>query len=385
MMKKLFLLLFVFGGLNAFSDTIPTYTVKSGNTLSRIASKNYESYGKPYGIDENDYVDSLVIWNNLPNNGNSIKAGDKLVLVNPNTYCNKESKSNQGTVVVATDDDKNFINEKTPPTGSASLSDGRSLGGAPSGNSNGGKGRDRSRGSGSNTGKDKVVSKDKDQFKDSSFSWFSLLIGLFLGASLGIAVYYFFVVRVMKLDNEQEKRDAIRKHAKLVEEKAEMSRENSRLKTSIQNLEKEKKRYFEENISLGEKIESLRAELRRERENATVAANVAQTSQTTSPQSPAPSFLYADAIIDDYFVKTKDSPCDDSIFVLRLEGEESAVFNIYKQAYQRVVANPSFLEGCEKQILGDSMQLEVISEGRAQREVSNGKWKVVSRLNVIIK
>ena len=157
-----------------------------------------------------------------------------------------------------------------------------------------------------------------------------------------------------------------------------LSKENER-------LSKENKRLFEENIALGEKMERLKGSQSRTYENKSSQTNDVFTSQVSSPTAGTSSTLYADAIIDDYFVKVRNVPNEDSLFVLHLNGENLADFVIYQPAYQRVIANPSFLTGCEKQILGDIMQLEILSEGKAQREVSTGKWKVVNKLNVIIK
>lgn len=381
-MKRLIFLLLVFCGLNAFSDNVPTYTVISGNALSTIADEHFGEFGEPNGcINKTAYLDSIKKWNGL--NSNLIRPGDVLVLVNPATY-QDNGDSDQETIEETTNDNENNSGDVTLEAETSTSTDGGSLGASPSINSNGHNGNGRDRHPQNTNGMDKVPSEDKDKPKDGSFPWGSLLIGLLLGAVMAIVAYYFFVVKSMKDYYEEKGREANRKHTKLVEEKAEMSREIERLRNKVQAVEKEKQRYFDENVTLGEKVDSLRAELKRERENATAASTAVQTNRVSS-QPPAPSFLYADAIIDDYFVKTKETPSDDSIFVLRLEGEDSAVFNVYKQAYQRVVANPSFLEGCEKQILGDTMQLEVVSEGRAQREVSNGKWRVVSKLNVTIK
>ena len=48
-----------------------------------------------------------------------------------------------------------------------------------------------------------------------------------------------------------------------------------------------------------------------------------------------------------------------------------------------MLANASYLEGCEKQIIGNS-SVEIVREGEAERAF-NGKWKVVSPLKVEIR
>ena len=167
-------------------------------------------------------------------------------------------------------------------------------------------------------------------------------------------------------------------------EKTSTGSELLRLRSKIQSLDREKQRLFEENVSLGEEIDRLKAAQSHENENRIEQTVSAFTDQTSIQTQSSQSALYADAIIDGYFVRISEVPNEDSVFVLHLNGENSANFGIYSPAHPRIIANPSFLEGCEKQILGNTMQLDVI-EGRAQRDASNGKWKVIEKLNVIIK
>lgn len=90
--------------------------------------------------------------------------------------------------------------------------------------------------------------------------------------------------------------------------------------------------------------------------------------------------LYADSIVNGKFTRVKESPGDDSIFELKLKGDSHACVTIYKPAHQKVLANPSFLEGCEKQLLGNTT-VSVVREGEAQKN-DNGKWIVTTPLKV---
>ena len=83
------------------------------------------------------------------------------------------------------------------------------------------------------------------------------------------------------------------------------------------------------------------------------------------------------------FSHVKEQKNDDTIFVLKLKNENTASISIFEQAHGRVIANASFLEGCEKQIIGNS-SVEIVREGKAERGF-NGKWKVVSPLKVEIR
>jgi len=216
--------------------------------------------------------------------------------------------------------------------------------------------------------------------QDERFSWGTLLFDILLGAILGILLLYFFFVKKVKAEHECNERDLSQRIAELRDEKTKLNSEVLRLQSKIQSIEKEKQQLFDENVALGEEIDRLKS-IGHE-----VNDNRVEKTKAVSPQTSGSStVLYADAIIDNYFVKVRETPDEDSIFVLHLNGENSTDFSIYKSAYQRVVANPSFLEGCEKQVLGDTMQLEIVSKGKAQRELSNGKWKVINKLNVIIR
>lgn len=94
--------------------------------------------------------------------------------------------------------------------------------------------------------------------------------------------------------------------------------------------------------------------------------------------------LYADNINEkEMFSHVTEKPDDDTFFVLTLRGEDNASITLYQPAYGKIIANPAFLEGCEKQIVG-STSVIVTGEGVAKRE-DNGKWRVTSKVIVEIR
>jgi len=99
---------------------------------------------------------------------------------------------------------------------------------------------------------------------------------------------------------------------------------------------------------------------------------------------PPPQALYADAIIDGKFNRVREQPDEDTVFELKLNppGGSSARVIIYSPAYRRIIANPSFLEGCEKQIVGGAT-VTMLREGVAQKDDS-GKWNITTTLRVKI-
>lgn len=93
--------------------------------------------------------------------------------------------------------------------------------------------------------------------------------------------------------------------------------------------------------------------------------------------------LFADSIVNGKFNRVKELPSDDSIFELNLKGDSNASVTIFKQAYNKVLANPSYLEGCEKQMLGNT-SVYIDREGTAEKD-DNGKWKLINPLKVVLK
>jgi len=98
-----------------------------------------------------------------------------------------------------------------------------------------------------------------------------------------------------------------------------------------------------------------------------------------------PKSLYADTIVDGRFNRVKEESDDDTIFELKLarSDDKRAVIIVYPPAYRRVIANNSFLEGCEKQLLGNT-EVTMLREGIAQKDESNGKWIITTTPEVKI-
>lgn len=137
-----------------------------------------------------------------------------------------------------------------------------------------------------------------------------------------------------------------------------------------------------ENRDLKNRVAALEDALRKDVASG-VESPVVANQQISSKPVETQKLLYADSIIDGVFSHVKEQENDDTIFVLKLKNENSATISIFKQAYGRVLANASYLEGCEKQIIGNS-SVEIVREGEAEKGY-NGKWKVVSPLKVEIR
>lgn len=115
----------------------------------------------------------------------------------------------------------------------------------------------------------------------------------------------------------------------------------------------------------------------------TVVTSISSSQGKTAVSGSSAKHLYADSIVNGKFNKVKETPGDDSIFELNLKGDSKANVTIYKQAYNKVLANPSYLEGCEKQMPGNT-SVHIDREGTAEKD-DNGKWKLVNPLKVVLK
>lgn len=353
------------------NEEIPTHTVTKSDKggLCVIAHRYYNQHADTINgyKGENQYIDSLTVWNDLTKvNGNPIiTIGQKLYLVNPIIYQKNHRDSHNQVEDNTTLEEVAGQNARTPENTLGTPKDEQSQ-------------------TNQQTNPQNTDHYNNDD-KGGRYGWVWLLLGVLFGAVLG--VFLFNVLYVKKQIEEQEYRNTelSRKYRNLNREKSNDNTELSRLRSKIQTLEREKQKLLNENINLGEEIDRLKATQSNTNKNRTTEDYQLQAYQVPNQSSEPLSLLYADAIIDDYFVKVRETPNEDSIFVLQLNGNNSAEFDIYKNAYSKVAANPSYLDGCEKQILYETKQIDIISKGSAQLMGLNGKWKVVKKLNVIIK
>lgn len=94
--------------------------------------------------------------------------------------------------------------------------------------------------------------------------------------------------------------------------------------------------------------------------------------------------FFAESIQDGRYVKVSDTQSGDSIFELTVrQGSNFASVTICKSAYQKILANPSFIEGCNKQVEGKS-RVEIKEEGAAERK-PDGKWIVCRPIKVVLR
>lgn len=97
-----------------------------------------------------------------------------------------------------------------------------------------------------------------------------------------------------------------------------------------------------------------------------------------TPEPPRNVSMYSDCIIDGYFNRVSERPDEDTVFKLVLDDENMnmASVDVYQGAHRRIIANPAFIDGCEKQIVGNS-NVRVERKGIAEKDADNGKWRLI--------
>lgn len=102
---------------------------------------------------------------------------------------------------------------------------------------------------------------------------------------------------------------------------------------------------------------------------------------SVEPEPPLSVFLYADNIIDGCLNKVVNMPdIENTIYELVLDNENASTarVRVYDGARPRILRYPTFLEGCEMQILNSNGTIvDVVKEGVATKD-NNGNWVVTT-------
>lgn len=163
---------------------------------------------------------------------------------------------------------------------------------------------------------------------------------------------------------------------------ADLENENKRLK----GIEKENSQLRLRN----KQLEQLKIELERrikefDRQNTSSAKEQSQSAMVGKGEGQVMSnatHLYADAIIDGRFHQVTEQPNDDTVYeLIRVSSARIAMFTIYREAYRRVIRNPDFADGCDKQKVNDEPQSLEMESGEAIMD-DLGKWKVTKKAKI---
>lgn len=224
-----------------------------------------------------------------------------------------------------------------------------------------------------------------------SWSFIRTLFVWLIIITTGIVIILFLIKKI----NSKKKQDApsfstddiesLNRRIKDLEQEIEQLKEkNNQLKRKNASLSKEKTDLIEENILLGERIENQKYNSRNVRQNTEGSSNVERRGEqypTNNGTTVGSTMLYAEAILDGVLMKVRDRIGEDTIFVLELQNKDVASLNIIQSVYQRILANSAYIDGCDKQITGNTT-VKVIP-GKAICN-DQGKWIVSEKPIVII-
>lgn len=224
---------------------------------------------------------------------------------------------------------------------------------------------------------------------DNSLWWLFLIIGVVAGAAGVIGWRKLFVGSDPHHSSKSDKtfQQILKKDNHELQQKLEKYQdENRQLESKYRRMKQERDDYWRENIDLGEQIEDLKSKIvRRDVQPAEQEPEAERIPLTTpSPAFSDGSILYANAIIDETLIGVSDTPGDDTCFQLNLTDASTATLTVHPAAAQRIIANPAFLEGCDKQVLANASTMKVEETGVAKKRSDNGKWEVVTKLKVVI-
>lgn len=224
----------------------------------------------------------------------------------------------------------------------------------------------------------------QNKVEDENFShtqsWVRLLLFVFVGIVLGLAIYVFFLQR--DLNHDSKRIDKRRKEIEDLKEEIGKSNNNTANKDTG-FIEKEVMDLKKENRALNSRLEVLEHMLKERSFSSDRESSSTPNQQPSLKSVETQKLLYADSIIDSVFFRVREQENDDAIFVLKLISNSKACITLYERAYKRILADASFLEGCEKQIMGKN-SIKIVCEGEAEMG-NNGKWRVVTPLKVEIR
>ncbi|GHT50027.1 hypothetical protein AGMMS49982_04580 [Bacteroidia bacterium] len=110
-------------------------------------------------------------------------------------------------------------------------------------------------------------------------------------------------------------------------------------------------------------------------------SSIIETSKQNNENVATDNFvLYADSIYNETFHKVTATSTEDTIFKLvKTPSGKTATFEVYKDAHEKILRRPDFLEGCEVQKIG-SQSVETTEKGEAELEYNT--WKITKKAKI---
>ena len=164
-------------------------------------------------------------------------------------------------------------------------------------------------------------------------------------------------------------------------ENERLRQENKRLRQENEELNKKVEYFSTENIQLGEQIEELKSKINSLSSPSCGAAKPMSREADCTGVSVTGGKLYAESILNGTLMRVAAKISNDTIFELDLRGKDTAVLTVLPDAYHRILVNAAFIDGCDKQVIGNTNVKVTPGEAVCNAQ---GKWIVTKKPEVII-
>lgn len=198
-----------------------------------------------------------------------------------------------------------------------------------------------------------------------------ILISLSFAGAFFLFIKYFYRSKKHIFPAEPEKSPAI-----------DIGGELLKLRNAIKQLNGQNVFLDKQHKALTEKIGKLEALLQQITDD---ISRLKKDVYHTPPPPTSPSVLYAKSIVDNCLCNVTSQPNGNTIFELHLNGANQAELCLYSGALKRIVANPAFIDGCDKQVINNDKNVEVRSTGLVRKDPISGRWQVIRKMDILIK
>lgn len=197
-----------------------------------------------------------------------------------------------------------------------------------------------------------------------------ILISLSFAGAFFLFIKYFYRSKKHIFPAEPEKSPAI-----------DIGGELLKLRNAIKQLNGQNVFLDKQHKALTEKIGKLEALLQQ------ITDDISRLKKDVyhTPPPTSPSVLYAKSIVDNCLCNVTSQPNGNTIFELHLNGANQAELCLYSGALKRIVANPAFIDGCDKQVINNDKNVEVRSTGLVRKDPISGRWQVIRKMDILIK
>jgi LysM repeat protein len=234
-----------------------------------------------------------------------------------------------------------------------------------------------------NQNKEKGNASSRGGKKSSSWWWFWLIAG-FVG---GIFCWEKWLrKRIFDKDNSKKpvnpELDALNKdYTNLQEKYKQLVNQIGQRDYQIKIIGTQYNEIFEENIQLGEQIEGYKYKAKSFSDILKETAGQTHNESNTRVGESQNATLYADSIVNNAFNRVVETPNEDTVYEITKTSSRTATFRIYSDAYKRVIKNPDFIDGCEKQRINQTPSTLEIENGETVQD-DFGKWQITKKAKI---